>query len=289
MKTVRELLQLAINFLLEKKIATPRLDAELLLAKALAIDRVKLYCSLDKPVNDEETTLFREMIRRRIAHEPIAYILGTKEFYGLDFSVTPAVLIPRPDTETLVDAALKWLNEKGENQKVFDLGTGSGAIAITIAVKNKSCFVYASDIKQDALDIAQKNAEHHLVAQRMDFVTGDLFAGCNGPFDLIVSNPPYISIDDKETLALEIVNHEPHVALFAENDGLQVISNLVKEAIKKLAKGGALMVEIGHNQKEKVYNLFKSTGVFEEIRFEKDLAGIDRIVCGEGYLGDFNG
>ncbi len=292
MKTVRELLQLTIEFLLKKNIATPRLDAELLLSHALSMNRVSLYCSFDRPVSETETSVFRDMIRRRLAYEPVAYILGKKEFYGIEFRVNPSVLIPRPDTETLVEAALNWL-KANKGAKVFDIGTGSGAIAITLAIKNPFCSITAGDIAPGAIETAQENAKTHGVDHRVDFVTGELFAGQDGPYDLIVSNPPYISPDAKDTLAPDILDHEPGIALFAGNEGLGVIENIIEKASIRLNRGGALMMEIGHDQKEKIYNLVKDLGVFRKTHFENDLAGISRIICCEGFsdeiLGDSDG
>jgi release factor glutamine methyltransferase len=284
MKTVRELLKVSAQYLAEKGIAGPRLDAELLLAHALGMDRVKLYCSLEQPLHEKEISVFRELIRRRQSREPVAYLLGVKEFYGLEFQVSPAVLIPRPDTETLVECALDWLREHPK-ALVCDVGTGSGAIAVALAANAPLCKVAATDSSREAIDVAVQNADKHRVNDQVEFFHCEFFDDGEKPFDLIVSNPPYIPDADKETLEPEIIKYEPHQALFAGPTGLDAIESLIPKAQERLSPGGALMIEVGKGQGEIVSNQIANLGVFGNIEVIKDLAGIGRVVCATEFHG----
>jgi release factor glutamine methyltransferase len=287
-RSVMGLLTTAADYFAKKGLSTPRLDAELLLAFTLDMSRVNLYCCFDRPLNKEETDRYRELVRRRVAKEPVAYILGWKEFYGLEFSVTPAVLIPRPDTETIVEAALKWL-EKRPDSRICDIGTGSGAIAVTLANSFPESTVLALDNSEEALKIAWKNIQAHGLDDRITVISGDLLGSLDDAFDLIVSNPPYVAEADRETLDAGILNYEPGAALFAGADGLDVIRRLVPEAAERLVPGGALMIEVGDGQADSVVNLFETSGVFSSVETKSDLAGVQRVVCGFDARGGSDG
>ncbi|MCB9488175.1 MAG: peptide chain release factor N(5)-glutamine methyltransferase [Deltaproteobacteria bacterium] len=275
--TVLELLKTTADYLGEKGSASARLDAELLLTHTLATDRVKLYCAFDQPVDDGELAAFRELVRRRAKGEPVAYLLGTKEFYGLDFRVTPDVLIPRPETEHLVDRALECL-PTGEAARVLDVGVGSGAVAVAMAKTRPELTLTATDISPEAVAVARENAATHGVDGRVEFVVGDLFAGATGPFDAVVSNPPYVDPATRDSLAADVRDFEPAGALFADENGLAVIRRLVAQAPDVLRRGGALLLETGYDQTESVAAMMKEDGRYGDTVVFRDYAGRPRIV-----------
>lgn len=288
LRTVRELLTLATDYFQKKGITSSRLDAELLLAHVLKIDRVKLYCSLEQPVDGNETSEYRELVRRRKAFEPIAYITGQKEFYGLKFAVSPDVLIPRPDTETLIEAVRDLVSDT-KALRICDVGTGSGAIAVTLASLFPKCDVTATDLSKEAIELATKNAETHCVKDRIHFIQCDLISESSGRFDLIVSNPPYIPDKDREDLQPEIRLFEPEGALFGGEDGLDVIRRLISTSVDLLVTGGSLLVEIDGRQSKKVANLIRNAGVFDTIGTLNDLTGKERVVLAQGFQGVADG
>ena len=255
-------------------IETARLDAEVLLAHACGVARGSLIAGLK--VDAHVVEKFHQMIVRRAAHEPLAYILGSKEFFSLDFEVTPAVLIPRPETETLVEAALKFLATR-QQPRVLDLGTGSGAIAIAIAANAPEARIQATDISKEALAVARRNAIRHRCDDRIDCVAADLFPADVSNLDLIVSNPPYVAEADLATLQPEIRLHEPHVALVFGADGLDMYRRIAAESRSRLNADGAVMVEIGAGQASQVAALFRRAG-FSNIDAIRDLADIPRVV-----------
>jgi release factor glutamine methyltransferase len=253
--TVRTLLHWTTDFLSKKGIEAPALEARLLLAHVLDCKPIEvLVRSFDEPT-DAERTQFRELIGRRVQGWPVAYLVGSKDFYLLRFEVTPAVLIPRPDTETLVQKALDLLKER-PTARVLDIGTGSGCIAISLKHGCPGIDVLAVDVSPDALDVARRNAKTHGVG--VSFAQGDLFAPVTGepPFDLIVSNPPYIAPSAIAELAPDVRDHEPRIALDGGPDGLAFYRRLVADAGDFLKPGGTLLLEIGYDQNDAVRALF---------------------------------
>ncbi len=277
--TVRSLLSWMNQDFSSLGLTSPRLDAELLVAHALRVDRVRLYMDLDRPLSPDELTSVRELVVRRRKREPVAYIRGEREFYRRAFEVSPVVLIPRPDTETLVELALARLPEN-EPLRVLDLCTGSGAVAVTLAAERPSLHVDATDLSADALSVATRNAERHGVRERISFHHGDLYAALLSPvrYDLIVANPPYITDSAYATLAPEITEHEPRLALTAGEDGLFVLRRLCAEAPSWLASCAALLVEIGHDQAEAVKSLLASHDGWANVTSHLDLGGVARVV-----------
>ena len=276
--TVLELLRWTTGYFEEAGIESSRLDAECLLAHALGCERLALYLDFDKPVQAEERGAFRELVKRRASERiPVALLLGSKEFWSLQFEVTPDVLVPRPDTETLVSVALDLLSDEEAEAAVLDLGTGSGAVAIAIASERPKAQITATDISPEALVVAERNALSHEYAGRMRFVVGDGLAAVSPEcFDLIVSNPPYLRQDEAGELAPEL-RHEPTQALFAGVDGTDVLRRIATEAYEHLREGGCVAVEVGPDQAEGVRDWFLEAGLTQaEIR--RDLAGHRRVV-----------
>ncbi|MFH0795144.1 MAG: peptide chain release factor N(5)-glutamine methyltransferase [bacterium] len=281
--SLHDLLTLATDFLKRKGIESPRLDAELLLAHVLGCDRMGLYLNFEKVLAEEEKIAFRELLRRRAERTPVAYLTGKKEFFGLAFEVTPEVLIPRPETELIVERGVELLRKqieetKEQNPFIIDVGTGSGCVGVALAVFVGRVRVVATDLSPAALTVARRNAAHHNVAERMTFVEGDLFANYSGPpADLIVSNPPYVAEKDAATLAPEIAQHEPSGALFAGPQGFEIIERLLDEAPRHLKPNGTLLFEFGAGQQPDIEGLLMArTGSFEAPRFHRDLAGHPR-------------
>jgi release factor glutamine methyltransferase len=271
--TVLELLRWTTQHFAAKGIDTARLDAELLLAFALGVDRLRLYLDFEKPVLDEERARFRALVRRRGEERvPVAYLTGVREFWSLPLAVTPDVLIPRPDTETLVEAVVARLARRAAPLAVLDLGTGSGAIALALAKEWPEARVTATDLSDAALAVARKNAEALGLADRVRFASGDLFAAvADGRFDVIVSNPPYVPEADAAGLAPEL-GHEPALALFAPGDGSALLRRIAREAPARLAPGGLLALELAPAQAADVTQCLRDAG-FEQLAEHRDLAG----------------
>lgn len=255
---------------------TPRLDAEVLLSYLLGQKRIFLYVHFDQPLTAEELARYREMVKRRAAGEPVAYICGEKEFMGLTFKVTPAVLVPQPDTETLVEAAIERLKGK-EGARIADVCTGSGAIALALAHYLPETSVAATDISADAVSIAKENAESLGLSERVEFREGDLLAPLSGePFDAIVSNPPYIPSAEIAGLPRE-VRAEPIIALDGGADGLDFYRCLARESAALLKGGGFLAVECGDTQAGAIAEMAKGGG-FGKTEILCDLADKERVV-----------
>ena len=262
-------------------IESARLDADLLLAHALGCDRVQLYLDLDRPLTDAERGRVRELVGRRRDREPVAYILGRREFFGRRFAVTSDVLIPRPDTETLVEAALARLSEDAEGL-VVDLCTGSGIVGITLALERPGIRVALCDVSASALAIAKLNAEAHGIGARVDIFVGDLFEALptDAPLaSLVTVNPPYVAETERDTLAPEIRQHEPPIALFAGSDGLDVLRKLAEAVPERLSPGGRFMTEVGMGQAPSVTASLTARGLID-VAVHRDLAGIERVVEG---------
>ncbi len=272
--TLVEILKWTADYFSTQGIDSGRLDAELLLCDLLGLDRVGLYLNYDRPLSTDELSLYRQRVKRRARREPVQYILGHTEFWSLDFKVNPSVLIPRADTEVLVEQALEIAACPG---RIVDLGTGSGAIAVALALECPSAQVVAVDISPAALEVARANAEA-LAPGRIGFVQGDLLDGCEGSFDLIVSNPPYVTEGEMEELMPEVGRFEPRGALVAGIDGLDIYRRLALEAPPRLNSGGWLIVEVGATQAAQVGALFSEAGLVD-VRLRKDYAGIERVVA----------
>lgn len=278
--TILEVLKWTADYFSSHGIDNPRLTAEILLAETLEIDRVGLYVRFDQPLTESERTRFRAMVKRRVSREPVAYIVGRKDFWNIALEVTPDVLIPRPETEILVAAALEMMPDNRKTPfRVLDMGTGSGAIVISLAHSMPSPFYAASDISFAALQVAARNAFANNVADRIFFFVSRWFESISKTFafDMILSNPPYIPSTDIRRLAPEIANHEPALALDGDADGLRDISILVSESHGFLVDGGILMMEIGHDQKDAVERLVEKRPEWADLCFKKDYAGHHRV------------
>jgi release factor glutamine methyltransferase len=261
------------DFFAKKGIDAPRLTAEVLLAHALSCDRVRLYLDFDKPLGDPELARYRELVRRRAEGEPTAYLTGRREFYGRPFRVDPRVLVPRPETELLVEAALAALPEGG---RALDLCTGSGCVAISLALAGKGARVFATDVSEDALALARENAA--ALGAVVDLAAGDLWSAVADPepFDVVVSNPPYVPGRELASLPRE-VRREPTVALDGGEDGLAVLRRIVEGAPARLRPGGTLCLEMHESHLESLPALCRSAG-FSSVVARPDLAGLPRLV-----------
>ena len=275
--TVLKILEWTTGYFRDKGIDNPRLDAELLLADLLEIGRLELYLRFDQPLNAGELTAFRSRVARRAEREPLQYILGEAEFWSLPLKVTPQVLVPRADTEVLVEEALKKFDSTG---RVLDVGTGSGAVAIALASEKDQARVEAVDICDEALSIAHDNTVRHGLEGRIRLRKEDLAALCGkGCYELIVSNPPYIPEGDFAGLMPEVRDFEPRQALDGGNDGLDFYRALVCQAPALLADRGWLLVEVGYGQAEAVSEMFAAAGL-TEIFVRDDYSGTPRVVGG---------
>lgn len=276
--TILELLRWTTKYFEEKGIASARLDAECLLADALGCDRLRLYVDYEKPLMTAERDRFREQVRRRAQERlPVAYLLGVREFWSLSFEVSRDVLVPRPETETLVSAALEFLTDPDREYRVLDLGTGSGCIAAAIASACPRAQLTATDLSRTALEIAERNAKSLDLSDRVRFVAGDLFEPvATERFDAIVSNPPYVARSEAENLPPEL-DHEPELALFGGDDGLSVIRRLTEAAKGHLEPGGFLGIEIDPRQAQTVSKWLRESG-FDAVEERRDLARDSRVV-----------
>jgi release factor glutamine methyltransferase len=278
--TVESLLRWATDDFRARGIDTPRLDAELLLARALGATRIQLFVDSKRPLDEGELARMRELVKRRRAREPVAYILGEREFYGRTFRVDRRVLVPRPDTEALVEMALERTRAVSMSMRALDLCTGSGCVAVTLARERPTAFVMASDLSEDALAVARDNALR-LGAYNVALRRGDLFAAVDASrrFDLVTSNPPYVSAGEVLSLQPEIREHEPRLALEGGDDGLAVLRRIVAEAPPHLAEGGVLAVEVGAGEAPAVVELFGRAG-YDHVEVRRDYARIERVVSG---------
>jgi release factor glutamine methyltransferase len=263
----------------EAGIGAARLEAQLLLAHVLQCTRTQLYMGFDKPLAEAELTAYRELIKKRLAGEPVAYLLGEHEFWGLPLYVDHNVLVPRPDTETLIEVARALRADRNAPCRVLDLCTGSGAIAVSLAKELPAATVVATDVSPAAAAIAKRNVERNGVADRVEVRVGDLFAPVAGePFDLIVSNPPYIATAVIATLSGE-VKREPVLALDGGADGLGFYDKICPQAFAQLVPGGALVVEHGYDQAETVHARFVAAG-FSNVTLVHDLGKNPRVTWG---------
>jgi len=280
--TCLEILKQAVEELRSKGIDRPRTNAELLLGAVLDVKKVELYLNRDRILTSQQVKKFRQFVQERISGKPLQYIIGTTEFFGLEFDVNENVLIPRPETETLVETVIEHLKNTS-GPKIIDLGTGSGAIAITLARNVENCFVFASDISSDALKVARENAKRHEVEDQIEFVCGDLFEplknkNLEGTIDCVVSNPPYVSMEEFDNLPKEVKDYEPIVALKTDEEGTLFHRKIIENSLDLLKQNAILALEVGLRQATKVADLILSQKEFENTEIKKDLGGIERIV-----------
>jgi release factor glutamine methyltransferase len=283
--TIGRLLNWTTDFLREKGAESPRLDAEVLLAHVRGCKRIELYTAFEEPASDEMRQRFRELVKQRAAGKPVAYLVGQREFFSLPFEVTPDVLIPRPETELLVVRALDLakqapLTERQDGIQIADVGAGSGILAVTLAKRLPTSQVTAIDISPAALAVARRNAERHGVVDRIEWIEGDLFANvpADKKFDLIVSNPPYVTTAEMAQLATDVRSYEPALALDGGEQGLDVIDRLIAQAEARLAPDGWLLIEISPTIAARVETLLAAAPRLERRPTQKDLAGLPRVV-----------
>ncbi|MEQ9408878.1 MAG: peptide chain release factor N(5)-glutamine methyltransferase [Fuerstiella sp.] len=278
--TVQRILTWTTDFLKQKDVESPRREAELLLAHARNCPRIRLYTDLETPLTDAERRRMRDYVKRRAQREPLAYITGHREFYGRDFAVGAGVLVPRPETETLVDVCLERIPQDTPS-RICEVGFGSGCIAVTLARQRPQCSVVASDTSEVALQFATQNVATHGVAAQVQLVSGDglqaIRATTGELFDGLVSNPPYVCVHELSGLDPEVAVHEPREALVSGDDGLTLMRQIIAEAPGMLRPGGWLAVELDPAQCETVQHLLAEAG-FIDIRTRQDLSGSDRIV-----------
>ncbi|HAW89995.1 MAG TPA: peptide chain release factor N(5)-glutamine methyltransferase [Gemmatimonadetes bacterium] len=279
--TILRMILWSAEYLKNKGVETGRLDAEWLLAAALGVDRLQLYLKYDRPLSSEEREAFKPLLRRRAGREPLQYIIGRTGFRELELKTDPRVLIPRPETEVLVQEVLDWASAGAES--VWDMGTGAGAVALSLAAEGTWTRVVATDVSPEALSVAADNAERYDLGGHVEFREGSLFEPLEEGerFDVIVSNPPYIAEGEKGELQPEVRDWEPPEALFAGEDGLDVIRQLVAGAPKHLLSGGLLALECGLGQAEGIAADVQATGAFGAVRIRADLTGRPRFVTAE--------
>ena len=287
---IKELLEVSTKYLKDKGIESPRLTAELLLSHALGLDRISLYLRFDQPLTDPELSSYRGLITRRIRREPLQYITGIKEFWSLEFAVDPRGLIPRPETEALVEKAVAILKEKRKMDSreplVLDMCTGCGAIAVAISKEIPEARIWATDVSKEVLKLARLNAERHGVTPRIEFRQGDLWEALPTPplpkFDLIVSNPPYVPTEEFEALPPEVRDYEPRLALDGGTGGTRILTRILKAAPDYMSPGGWIMVELDPRQVDNMVRLAEETGRYGEVRPEKDFSGRNRFITARG-------
>jgi len=282
--TILRMILWSADYLTEKGVEAGRLDAEWLLSAALGVDRLQLYLQHDRPLSPEELEAFKPFLRRRAGREPLQYIIGRTAFRQLELKTDPRVLIPRPETEMLVQEVLDWASAQGRGLGyVWDVGTGTGAVALSLAVEGVCTRVVATDSSPDALSVAAENAERHDVNGLVEFRAGSLFESLEEGerFDVIVSNLPYIAEGEKCELEPEVRDWEPSEALFAGEDGLDFIRQLVAGAADHLVAGGLLALECGLGQAERITTLLHATEAFAGVRIRPDLTGRPRFVIAQ--------
>jgi release factor glutamine methyltransferase len=284
--TIKRLLTWTTDYLAKHQADSPRLDAEILLAEARGCERIQLYTAFEDVVADDVRHKFRELVKRRAAGAPVAYLVGRKEFYSLSLKVTPDVLIPRPETEHAVIAVLDLLKARGASDsapQVIDIATGSGCIAIAIAKHAPKAAVTATDISPAALAVAKENAATHGLAERIALLESDLFASVppQQPFDIVVSNPPYVLESEWEELVPCVKDFEPKLALVGGTTGLEITARLIAEAGERLRPGGWLVMEIHSGLEKETHELLVKDGRYGKISTMKDLAQLPRTVVAQ--------
>ncbi len=283
--TIQRVLTWSTSYLKERQPDSPRLDAEILLGHVLGLSRIQLYTNFDKPLKTDEREPFKELLRRRLGGEPVAYVIGKKDFMGLTFAVTRDVLIPRPDTEVLVEQTLALTKDReAEALRILDVGSGSGCVALALAKRLPAATVESWDVSEPALAVARANAERLGITENAFFVRQDALADAAwddserlGAFDLVVSNPPYIGERERATLSPSVARFEPDQALFAGEDGLNFYRRFARSARRLMKPGGVFLAEIGYAQAGDVTVLFAAEG-WSSVTIAKDYAKHDRVV-----------
>ena len=285
---IRRLIAWASEYLAGYGVESPRLSAELMLGRVLNLERLQLYLRFDQPLKPDELAAFKELLLRRRDHEPMAYILGSREFYGLDILVGPGVLVPRPESEHLVEEGLKAL-EGISNPRILDLCTGSGCVALALAQERPDAQVIGADISKQALAFARRSADKLELSQRVQWLVGDLYdplAAAGGFFHLITANPPYVREDEWQDLSAEVREYEPRQALVSGQNGLEMIGQIIIGSRAFLQPFGVLLMEVGAGQSKAALNTASQAGIFERVSAVQDLAGIERVVvCQRGDYG----
>ena len=279
--TILKLLQWTTDYFKRNKVAEPRPSAEVLLAHVLSKDRLFLYLNYDRPMETAELAAFRTFVKRRLSGEPNQYITGTQEFWSLPFRVNPDVLIPRPETEVLLETVLEFLGSPDLEVDILDLGTGSGAIATALARELGTARIVATDLSMAALKVARSNAHLNQVDRKIHFLCTDMFSGFSPgwqKFTVVVTNPPYVSQAEFAELPPEIRDYEPRHALDGGPDGLAAIRRIIREAPAVLSQKGALVMEMGADQAESVTTLVRDSQHYQSHRIIKDYSGIDRVL-----------
>jgi release factor glutamine methyltransferase len=272
----------AVDRLRSEGINRPRTNAELLLGAVLHAKKIDLYLGRDRILTPQQINKFDELIQERISGKPLQYIIGSTEFFGLEFQVNESVLIPRPETETLVETVIQLLTDSPQ-PKIIDLGTGSGAIAVSLAKNLTGSSVFATDISADALKVAEKNAGRNKVAEQIDFLCGDLFEPLKhrkleGVVDCVASNPPYVSQEEFDHLPKEVRDYEPILALKTDEEGMLFHTKIIENSVDFLKINGILILEVGLGQAGRVADLMRDRKEFKDAEIKKDLGGIDRVV-----------
>lgn len=280
---IKDLLAVTSDFLKSKNIESPRLCAEILLSHQLETGRLKLYLDYDQPIGDKDINEYRGMVKRLLLGEPIQYITGAQEFWSLEFIVDRNVLIPRPETEILVEQTLSLCSKITDSPHILDIGTGSGAIAVSLAheLRPEGKSIWATDISDKALDIAKKNSEKHGTSGYITFLSGDLFDPLKDRgtgFDCIVSNPPYVTAGEYKDLPDKIKNFEPETALLGDEDGLVYIRKIIDRAPEYINPSGWLLLEMAPGQTGRATEMLTGTGKYDNIRTVKDYSGRNRVV-----------
>jgi len=281
--TIQKLLTWITEYLTKNGVDAPRLSAELLLSHVLGLTRIELYTQFNKAVDKTDLDALHGLVKRAGQHEPVAHLVGRTEFYSIELEVDAHCLIPRPETELLVQKAIEFLRTREGTQHVCDLCTGSGCIAVAIAKNFPAAEVTATDICDAALAVAARNVEKHGLSERVQLLCGDLFDPLVPhldvtQWDLIVSNPPYVSAGEYEALEKNVKDYEPELALRAGEDGLDVYRKIAGQIDRYLKDDGALLLEIGYAQGPAVRELLEATGLFAQITVEKDANNNDRVV-----------
>jgi release factor glutamine methyltransferase len=282
--TIQKLLNWITEYFTGKGLDSPRLNAELLLSHVFGLKRIELYTHFDITAGKEQLDKLHDLVKRAGQNEPIPYLIGKTEFYSLDIFVNSACLIPRPETELLVERAIEFLRPRSGTQFVLDLCTGSGCIAVAIAKNFPSAQIIATDISEAALKVAFKNTEKYRLNNRIKLLRGDLFDPIvprldAENFDLVVCNPPYVSCSEFESLEKNVRDYEPRTALLAGDDGLNIYRRIIEKTADFLKPEGLLLLEIGYAQGKTLKDLLEGTGCFDEIKIEKDFHNNDRIAA----------
>jgi len=280
--SIVEVLKKAEQLLKDAGIKNPRLDAEVLLASVIGIERYRLYVIKNDLLDENTTQKFIDAIKKRCLGFPLQYLVGHQEFYSLNFFVGPEALIPRPETELLVEHVIQWAQNRSKRLEICDMGTGSGCIAVTLAKHIPDAVIYATDISGDALNLARKNAKLHGVSAKITFLKGDLYQplleyGLTNKLDAIVSNPPYIPSADLKNLQKEIRDFEPLVALDGGKDGLEFYRKIILGSSRFLKPSGLLALEMGFDQGTRVVGIARKLNIFKSIEIKKDYSNKDRI------------